>query len=53
MRVGGAYVSRKHANFILNDGRATAKDVLKLMDLVKNRVKDKFGVCLEPEIRIL
>ncbi len=37
-RVGGAYVSRKHANFMINDGTATASDVFRLVDLVRRRV---------------
>lgn len=51
-RIGDASISRIHANFILNLGNATAKDVLKLMDLVKKEVKKKFNVTLEPEIKI-
>ena len=49
---GGACISRKHANFIVNQGRASAKDVLKLIGLVKRKVKHKFGLDLEPEIKI-
>ena len=37
-RVGGAHVSRKHANFIVNDGSATASDVLALVDRIRSRV---------------
>jgi UDP-N-acetylmuramate dehydrogenase len=37
-RVGAAHVSRKHANFIVNDGGATATDVLLLVDKIKKRV---------------
>ncbi|MCM8779619.1 MAG: UDP-N-acetylmuramate dehydrogenase [Candidatus Omnitrophica bacterium] len=51
-RIGDAQVSYKHANFIINRAHATAKDVLALMDLVRNRVKDQFGINLEPEIKI-
>lgn len=50
--VGGACVSLKHANFIINRGNARAQDVLKLMQLVRRQVKNKFGVTLEPEIKI-
>jgi UDP-N-acetylmuramate dehydrogenase len=49
---GGAYISNKHANFILNRGDARSSDVLKLMALVKKRVKHKFNINLEPEIKI-
>ncbi|MBN2830996.1 MAG: UDP-N-acetylmuramate dehydrogenase [Candidatus Omnitrophica bacterium] len=49
---GGAFISNKHANFILNKGKAKACDVLSLMKLMKMKVKRKFGVVLEPEIRV-
>ncbi len=52
-RVGDAMVSEKHANFIVNLGKATAKDVLDLADLVKSEVKRKFGVELKFEIFVL
>lgn len=49
---GGAFVSLRHANFILNQKNAKASDVLKLMDLIKKSVKQKFNISLEPEIKI-
>jgi len=49
-RAGGAMVSVKHANFIINTKDAKAVDVLELITLVKKRVKEKFGVNLEFEI---
>ena len=52
-RIGGAMISRKHANFIVNSGGARAGDVLSLMDLARNRVRDMTGIELEPEIRIV
>jgi len=52
-RIGDAQVSEKHANFIVNLGKATAKDVLALMELVKQAVLDAHGVRLEPEIKIV
>lgn len=52
-RIGGAEVSTKHAGFIINKGGATSKDVADLIDKVKETVKDKFGVDIEPEIRIV
>jgi len=51
-RIGDAEVSLRHANFILNRKKATAKDVLKLMYIIKEKVKSKFGIVLEPEIKI-
>jgi UDP-N-acetylmuramate dehydrogenase len=52
-RVGGAFISNKHANFIMNKGNAKALDVLSLMKLARMKVKKKFGIVLEPEIKIL
>jgi len=51
-RVGGASVSLKHANFIINKAGATARDVLKLISIIKKEVKNKFKVSLKPEIKI-
>ncbi|MCD7717445.1 MAG: UDP-N-acetylmuramate dehydrogenase [Lachnospiraceae bacterium] len=51
--VGGAQVSEKHCGFVVNRGGATAADVLQLIEDVTERVKTRFGVALEPEIRIL
>lgn len=52
-KVGGAQVSDKHGNFILNSGEATAADVLSLIDEIKTRVYDKFGIVLEEEMQIV
>ena len=52
-RVGGAQVSEKHANFIVNTGGATAANVLELIDRVRRCVFDKFGVLLETEINVV
>lgn len=51
--MGGAMVSEKHANFIVNAGGATATDVYKLMLEVQRRVEETSGVVLEPEIKLL
>lgn len=53
LSVGGAQVSEKHSGFIINTGNATATDIISLMHLVQNTVYDKFGVMLEPEVRIV
>lgn len=50
LTVGGAQVSEKHAGFIVNKGGATSRDVLDLIDEIKRRVNEKYGVELEPEI---
>lgn len=52
-RVGGAQVSPVHANFIINDGSASAEDIYKLIRLVQKTVKEAFGVDLELEIELL
>jgi UDP-N-acetylmuramate dehydrogenase len=52
-RVGDAQVSERHANFIVNLGKATARDVLQLMEIVKQAVVEVRGVRLEPEITII
>ncbi len=49
--VGGAEVSAKHANFIINKGSATSRDVMLLAKLIRGRVKKLYGVKLEPEVR--
>ncbi|MBE7035426.1 MAG: UDP-N-acetylmuramate dehydrogenase [Ruminococcaceae bacterium] len=51
--IGGAQVSEKHAGFLINTGGATAKDIIALMQLVQDRVKEQFGVSLVPEVRFL
>ena len=53
MRVGGAVVSAEHGNFIVNDGHATARDVLELVEILKQRVKAGRGVDLQTEIEII
>ncbi len=53
LRVGGAAVSSRHTNVIVNRGGATAKDVLELAELMKEKVRAKFGLELEEEVRFL
>ena len=53
VRIGGAQVSPKHANFIVNLGGASADDVLALMAEMRDRVQERFGIELEPEIRVI
>ncbi len=50
--IGKARVSLKHANFIINGGGAKAADVLRLMDIIKKEVKNKFKLTLKPEVKI-
>lgn len=51
MTRGGAMISDLHANFIVNTGNATARDILSLMALVRHTVKEKTGTALIPEVR--
>lgn len=51
--VGGAQVSEKHCGFVINRGNATGSDVRALMDDVINKVREKSGVTLEPEVVML
>ena len=52
VRAGGAEISRQHANFILAYDDATAEDVLNLIQLAKDRVREATGIELEPEVEI-
>ena len=52
-RVGGAQISEKHCGFVVNTGDATAEDVKNLIEEVQKRVREKFGVTLEPEVKFL
>ena len=51
--IGGAAVSAKHANFIINDGSATANDIEQLICLIQEQVLTMHGVLLEPEVRLI
>lgn len=51
--VGGAQVSEKHCGFVINTGNATAADVYQLIQDVQEKVSEKFGVELQPEVRFL
>jgi UDP-N-acetylenolpyruvoylglucosamine reductase len=52
-RVGGAFVSAEHGNFIVNDGTATAADVLAVIQLVKARAMAERSINLETEVEII
>ena len=51
--VGKAQISELHGNFIVNTGGAFAEDVLALINLIKEKIKEKFGISLETEIKII
>jgi UDP-N-acetylenolpyruvoylglucosamine reductase len=53
LQVGGARFSEKHANFVENTGEATTADVVALMAEGRRRVREAFGVVLEPEVQFL
>lgn len=52
-RMGGAEISKKHANFIVNKKNATSADVFKLIDLIKTKVMDNYKIELELEIKVI
>jgi len=52
LQIGGATVSEKHANFIIAEKGCTSRDVMRLIDAVKQRAKEQFDIELEPEIEI-
>ncbi len=52
-KIGGAKISEKHANFIINDGDATGEDIKALIDLVKAKVKEKYNIDLHVEQRFI
>jgi len=53
LRVGDAMISYEHSNFIINCGKAKAKDVLELMEKVKQIIHEKYGIWLVPEVRVV
>ncbi|MFO7304693.1 MAG: UDP-N-acetylmuramate dehydrogenase [Gammaproteobacteria bacterium] len=52
-RIGGARVSEVHANFIINDGTATARDIEELIAYVQRTVRERHGIELQPEVRVV
>ena len=52
-KIGGARVSLEHGNFLVNDGNATAQDVLKLIDFLRQKARAERGIELSPEVEIL
>jgi UDP-N-acetylmuramate dehydrogenase len=52
-RVGGAEISPMHANYFVNTGEATAADVRGLIEHTQSAVRDKFGIALEPEVKLI
>ena len=53
LHVGDAQVSEKHGNFIVNIGKAKANDVIQLINQIRKTVFDKFGIVLEPEVKLI
>jgi UDP-N-acetylenolpyruvoylglucosamine reductase len=53
MAIGGARVSKEHGNFIVNEGKAKAGDVLELIAAIRERARKERGIDLEPEVMIL
>jgi UDP-N-acetylmuramate dehydrogenase len=53
VKMGGALVSDIHANFIINDGTATTRDIQELISLIKKKVEEQFGIALAEEVKII
>ena len=53
LRIGGAEVSPLHANYFVNTGNATAADVRRLIEQARTTVRNRFGVLLEPEVKLI
>jgi UDP-N-acetylenolpyruvoylglucosamine reductase len=53
LRVGGAFVSAEHGNFLVNDGTASAREVLELIGLIQRRVRQERGIELETEVEVI
>jgi len=53
VRIGKARISTRHANFVVNEGGASAKDIVSLINMVREKVREKFGVALDLEIFIV
>ena len=53
LQIGGAKISEKHGNFIINLGQAKAGDIIALIDMVKKKVKDERSITLETEVKII
>ena len=51
--MGGAIVSEKHSNFIINTGNATSSDIEQLMELIQASVYEKYAIKLIPEVKII
>jgi len=52
-QIGGAKISEKHTNFIVNNGEAKAEDVISLINFAKKEIKDKFNIALQKEVIII
>ncbi len=52
-KIGGAKISQKHPNFIINDGGATGGDVVSLINLAKEKIEEKYGIIVEAEVEIV
>jgi UDP-N-acetylenolpyruvoylglucosamine reductase len=52
-RVGGAFVSAEHGNFLVNDGTARAQDFLELIEIIRQRARAQRGIELEMEVEII
>ena len=51
--IGGAEISKTHANFIVNNSSASSKDILELITVIQQKVQQKKGIYLQPEVRMI
>ena len=52
-KIGGAEISTMHSNFIINNSSASSKDILDLITVIQQKVLQKKGILLEPEVRMI
>ena len=52
-RIGGAEISTMHSNFIINNSSANSKDIFELITLIQQKVLQKKGIYLQPEVRMI
>ena len=52
LKIGGIYISKKHCNYLINDGSGTCQDLEELIRYIRNRIKNKYNILLDKEICI-
>ncbi len=52
-KIGGAEISTMHSNFIINNGSASSKDICDLITVIQQKIQQKKGIYLQPEVRMI